>query len=417
MRLTMDRLGYDVMSLARCMTATDPRFAAGFLGRKRRQLSRGKWTHIRSDLGDGYVYISPNGDAGRYSRELSAGVDENDLDVVDGVTEIDHIKEIIHAKKLITQLAKLLEQLTSGIQVRISGTSEILELTDPDPRKLTTLRTTLAATTRCIESGYNDGMVRQAAESLTRAFLLQLEDAKDNPLRVMPVLQNILNEEANKIAYLRNVCAADGRLSAWFLIYRDLCTAVHSHFREIRDDRIAGRQFIRYAGFGAAGVINDPLALILMILKKMAREGMTNLVAETASRYLCRGEDYIAQALDCQSLEEYNANLYTASLFVFAAKKIYSGILSARDQTDLNVDYYRRAEKVAEEKTVRVQYALCHAVLNRAGERFRYHRSQVEKAKQRGGKKAASQKVFELIEMHYFYPRIYENALTGENVD
>ncbi len=400
----MERLRYDIMSLARCVTAIDYKFANSFLSAKYDSpRPRGKWSQIIStDQGNYYTYLSPDGSSGRYSSDLPDGVNSEDVAVVHRFSDPDY------GKQQIDESLKLLKQFAGETKIHIPGSLEEIELTDPDPREIETLWKILSGTRQSIESGYNENIIFQLSQPIMKAITQTRTEG-------IAVLQKNLFEVTDNIAAFRKSCAIDGKLAAWFLVYRDICSKIHEHYGKIRDKKAADTEFIRLVSFGSDGTIKDPSELLRMTVEKLVREGSTGLVDSTAMYYLQQGEHFIEQSLESKSFEEHHANLYESILFLFASHQMYSLLVAATKGLEEYFREYKKIQKVVNEKMVRVEHALAHAVMNRTGDRLRDDRANIEKARQKKGKIGVSQKVFELIEMFYFYPRYFESSLKNEN--
>jgi hypothetical protein len=400
MKLSKARLVLDALTLGRCLTVTTPSLDWALAVRAawhEEERKNGPLVDVwyRMQTGDkvGFFFESSAGE-GRYSRYLPEGVDPRTVRTVN----VD--PDARSASVLVSQLLSLIAGLAKGSTISIEGTNESIEPIDFDAKDsaLESLYIQLAAAQKAASPGYNEDIVRRMSSEIREGAL----NASDRPYAIRQKLM----ETTNKVGDLRTMLAADGVLASWFLIYRDVCRAVEQRYSSEGDERASGMQLLRYVGFGAAGTVEKPLDLTAMIVDKLVRENLQALASDIGHEYLDKCEGYIDRALDGRSLEAFGGSLYAAGLYGFAARQIFFSLKSASES-------YQKPFDVADERSVRVNTSFNRAVENRNGQTFLKHRAKVERARQQGGEKAAEQSAFELIEMHYFYPRFYKAALLG----
>lgn len=396
MKISSDKLMYDVMSLARCVTAIDYNFANSLLQYAySAQLVPGKWSRILNDEGSfNYIFISADGTAGKYVREKPDIAEEEFVDVKKNIDKN-------YTRNLIAELHDLLGKFSKGEKCGIAFSDDEIELTDPNPEMLGVLQKILVLAHQCSDrQNIEDIMGKVSINIMSKMF--------QNNSGSTEKLLELLTSEIDQVASMRNMFAVDGILTAWYMFYRDICKKIYAYLSEIENESVASRVFIQFLSYGASPIIKDPLYLFDNMVLKTIRQGFSDLSESLANQYLERGEYYIEQSLDAKSPELHNANLYAASLFCFASDRIFGNLINGNSTNENEILRYKKSQKVSDEKTVRVTGALAHAVFNRSNERLEYHSKTVSEIRQKKGDSDASQKVFELIEMFYFYPRYFE---------
>lgn len=399
MKITTNKLLGDVMALARCVTAIDYRTAnSGLQYLSNINLPRGKWIKIISNDGfDGYIQILPDGTSGRYSREMP---DVNEKDIVVIKQNIDKN----YGQKLIGELHHLLGILSQQGKCKLAFTDDIIELVDPDKDLLKTLQNNLGVVSNVSEIEY----VTNIMTNISKHILTKLSAGEASSGEA---LLNMLKQEVDKVASQRMMCAVNGITAAWFMYFEAICKNVYYYVRNNKNETMAFKALIKILSYGCAPIIKDPLYLFENTVLRTVRFGFANLSEDLANQYLEKGEHYIEQSLQASSIERYNATLYTAVLYCFCSDRILRSLIKGKNQ-DVNVLLrYRKAQKVSDEKTVRIMSALNHTVLNHTNNRLNGHKQIVKALKKEEGSGAASQKVFELIEMYLYYPRYYDKIL------
>ena len=411
MKLPIEHLIDDTMALVRFLTVITFDFAnqylAGGEAMRTEELASGPhldhWRRIKKGDDVGFILAGKDG-SGRYSKVPSPEIDLNTIRTIN----VDPTAQ--PALKLFDELSDLINRLSSGSRVTISGTNEQIELLGhpENEQHLTALLLYLEGTRKAISPGYNEKIIDCIIDPF-RENVLSVGQVRTSQIK------DWLQKSSDDIANLRSLGAADGSLAGWFLFYRDACLEVEKQGRKLRDEDKPSAKFLRMVSFGSAGIVKEPLWLIEQLTQKMSREGLHLIVKELGKQYLTRGEQFVEQALAHQSIDTFRGALYTAGLFLFTADRIFRSLLAQNPNPvpDEDLDSIRQASTVADEKLVRIGNSFLFAVENRTGEIFRYHHGLVEKAREKGGKKAALQQVFELTEMNYFYPRYFEKKLMG----
>ncbi|MCA9468075.1 MAG: hypothetical protein KC643_21890 [Nitrospira sp.] len=411
MKLSIEHLIDDTMALVRFLTVITFDFANQSLAMveatRREELASGphldQWRRIIKGDDVGFILESKDG-SGRYSRVPPPELDSNTIRTV----YVDPTAQ--PALKLFNELSDLIIRLSSGSRITIPNTNEQIELLShpENEQHLAALQLYLEGTKTAISPGYNEKIIGCTVE-LFRENVLSVGQIKTDQIR------DWLQKCSDDVANLRSLAAADGSLAGWFLFYRDACLEVEKQCRTLSNENKPSGKLLRIVNFGSGGIRKEPLWLIERLTQKMSREGLYLIVKELGKQYLTRGEQFVEQALASQSIDTFRGALYTAGLFLFTGDRIFRSLL-AQDPNpvpDEDLDFIRQASTVADEKLVRVGNSCQFAVENRTGERLRYHQWLLEKAREKGGEKAALQQVFELTEMHYFYPRYFEKKLMG----
>lgn len=403
MQLTMERLKHNTFSLCRCVNAVSAKSASNLLDfySISKRFPRNQWVRLRSSVGTGYVFIDSEAQAGRYQNDIPIGIDSENITTID--KEIDN-KQVMHC---LDTLEQLLLQLISGVNVLIEGTQENIELIDPDIEELKILLQMLKATETASGPNYNESVVFNIAGEAQEVLMQSAESAEKR----LSVLYEMLVKSGTKVGDMHTHFVADGFLASWFLVYVDVCKKLYLYLNESNETHTK-LQISRCITFGLAGVINEPNSLLLMFINKLVKENQQKVVIDLGWQYLDIGEDYLNIALDSQDMEAFGSNLYNAALFFLSARQIFKGLLQNENKVALkDIEEYQKAEKVADEKIVKVSHSLCNIVMDRTGNRLKAHQLQVEEARAKAGDTGASQKIFELIEMWYFYPRYYSKIL------
>lgn len=400
MKITTTKLLTDVMALARCVTAIDYRTAnSGLQNFNNTNFPRGKWIKIISDDDsfEGYIQILPDGTSGRYSREMP-DVNEKDIIVIKKNIDKDY------AKKLIGELHHLLGVFYEKGKCKLAFTDDTIELVDPDKDLLKTLQSNLEFLNNVSEVEY----VTNLMTNISKHILAKLSSGE---AKSGEALLKLLKQEVDKIAQLRKMFAVNGITAAWYMYFEAICKNVYYYVLNNKNETMAVQALIKLLSYGCAPVIKDPLYLLENTVLRTVRFGFANLSEELANHYLEKGEDYIEQSLEAGTIELYNARLYNAVLFCFCSDRIFRSLIKGNNQDENVLARYKKAQKIADEKTVRIFSALNHTVLNHTNNRLNMHKQIVKALKQDEGSGAASQKVFELIEMYLYYPRYYDKIL------
>jgi hypothetical protein len=308
---------------------------------------------------------------------------------------------------LLEQLLDLIESFRSHRQVKIAGSDELIEFADDGSELLNSLHLYISGVRKAITEDYDRTIVSSAMTRLREAALRKIDNGPSAARAMAAELEDV----ASDIAKLRSMQAADGMLAGGFMIFRDICRDVEAHFRRVSDGRRALSERVRYVGLGCAGVETDPKNLAAMLVQKLAAEELTELVIARGTEYLTVGERFVEQAVSSSTIMEFRGALYTAGLFFSAAWVVFVALRASPDLPAARRDYVAKAAKVADEKSVRVLTSFIHGVEDRSGNKTRSHQRHVAEVRLAAGDQAATDLVFELIEMKYYYPSFFRSIL------
>jgi hypothetical protein len=412
MMLTPQKLTHDANALSQSLLTPRPDYADGALATvaalvqyqsARGLLPDGQWIRVVNRGHIGYIEIK-NSVSGQYCRVLPANVDPN------SVIEIAVDPFLGAAGELLAQLTSLVDSLSAGRRPKICGSEEMIEFQKMPAAFWLDLRAQLARVKQAIAPRYNDSVVAERAQRLLSLMFPAIQN-KD----LAPVRQEV--EEAGRVvSQLRAAHAADATLSAWAMIFSDLCGAIAEHCKASgMDSAQSAATLIRYVAFVATpGGVTDPVGLTLGLINKTAREGSHEISAALADRYFQEGLDVIDQALESKTLDQFGALLYQAGPLFFAATRIFKFLIEPHVDTvpEAAASAYATRANVAEEQAVRVNASLLNMVENRAGFKWQLHQQRMSEAKANGAA-AARQEALRVIEQNYFYPRCWEKYLCG----
>ncbi|MCA9790350.1 MAG: hypothetical protein KC910_01090, partial [Candidatus Eremiobacteraeota bacterium] len=357
MEITIDRLVADGGTLSRALTAVSPDFADQVLlasavarqGRPGQYLVGTGWLQGAVEAGpDGEVVV-------RFAKELE-GIPPYRL-------EVDPRRR--PSMFWLGEFCRLLAGLGQGQSVQVLGDQRGEVQFGIRPEQVEPLQENMAATAACCSPGYNQRVVGEAGARLRDRLL------EDDPLAA-------LEQEWRNVKDLREAVAADGFLTAWFALYADLCRHL------ARDLDRAG--LVRFIGFGCAGMICDPAALMVGLADKVHREGHEPVLRGCAQRASARARRRLKQALESTTRARFEHNLYWASV---------DSLVAAAAQQPLS------GRSVSCERALVSALGLIHRLEDRAGERSEAHARQL-----RGLRPEARQaRLKELVDRNCFYSR------------
>ena len=408
MHLTIQKLIDDTMALGRCLMVDSPNLAnevlaVNTISQRLPNLDpeKGHWVHLVKDKRpNGYIFIGEDG-SGRYRRDLLPGGESNSLATIE-ITSQDQPGFV-----LLEELGALLDAFYNGTNLKISGSNEIIELDNAQEHKeiLASLLKLLSMAKNSSTKEYNRHVVAENSRRLRNDLLSGGKDAS--------IIKKSLTNIANEIADLRLIFGADAILTSWFMILTDVCMAVEDFYKNNAGELPSLLEMARFAGFATAGLETNPEILTSRIIEKLVREGLQDIASSLAAGYLRKGENLVKQALECTDIDYFGGTLYAAGLFFVASNAIYKTLAEVvpNEESENRSEYYARASDVAEEKRVLINTSFINAVENRLGDKLKLHQEIVAEAKKDLGEDGAKQKIFELIDMKYYYPRYFENIL------
>jgi hypothetical protein len=411
MILSPEKLAHDANALAWSLLTPRPDYADGALATEialahyqagAGQLIAPHWVRLQNREHVGYIEIK-NEVSGRYLGTLPAEIDPS------SVVDVKVDRYLGTTSALLAQLIELVASLAAGRQPKICSTGEMIQFGAVGSGYWERLNTQLRHLQEATAPGYNPSVIAAWSERLQTPLLQMFVSHSIGAVR------EGIEDLARAVAELRATYAADGTLSAWAMIFGDLCRKIEAASHPTGDDAAqTAATYIRYVAFGAAGGVLDPVGLTLGLIDKAAREGFHQVAAAIGDRYLEEGDDLIDQALEARTLEEFGKALYRAGPLLFGATRIFKGLIDGkrvRVPKAATTKYAKRAN-VAEEHAVRVNASLLNMLQNRTGARWQQHQARVAEA-EAAGDAGARQEIFRIIELNYFYPRCWETCLRG----
>jgi len=411
MHLTLQELTDHVMALGRCLMVDNPRIVNQQLASCEALeeiddgLTKNRWIRlINHDLivhsgicvhntRTSYIF-SGEDRSGHYFRDLPPDVDPTELITIDIPEDSQPIFVIL------TEMEILLQGLSVNQKIHIYGTNEIIELEETQDTKetLTNLLNLLARIRRGSTIDYNQKVVSDVSRQIREDFFT----GRDHKAKA---LKKNIKDAAQEIDVLRQNLGADGWLTSWFMIFRDVCIAV--------EEQCGTTEMARYALFGIVGKMTNPLVLICELIMKLVREGLQEIASKLAYEYLEMGENFIDHALSSKSIGEFSCGLYNAGLFFVASNSIYMVLdeFTSSLVPEKTHEFYKRASNVSEEKRTRVNSSFVNAVEGLKKDKLRMYQAQVSEAIKKGGDTAGDLIICELIEQKYYYPRYFREKL------
>lgn len=357
MEITIDRLVADGGTLSRALTALSPDLADQVLlaSMVARQGRAGQFLVGVSWL-QGVVEATSDGDVVVLFEKEGQGHSPYRL-------EIDPRRR--PSMFWLGEFCRLLVGLGQGQSVKVLGDQAGEVQFGIRPEQVEPLQENMAATLACCAPDYNQRLVGEAAARLRQSLLT------GDPLEAV-------EREWRHVKDLREAVAADGFLTGWFALLADLCR----HLAR-RLDR-AG--LVRFIGFGCAGMVCDPGALMVGLSEKARREGHEQVLRGCAQRAGARARRRVKQALDSATRARFEHNLYWAavdSLVAAAVQQVLSG---------------RRA---AQERALVSALGLIHRLDDRSGEHSERHARQLRQL----NPEARQARLQELVDRNCFYSR------------
>jgi hypothetical protein len=368
---------------------------------------RDVWFEINEGRQRFYIIERSNG-GGEYRRTLPPGTDP------DAVVPIVVPPGLAPATQLLTQMEGLLIKFQSTPQFMDEPTNEVLELEGGAPAQaaLPGLLGQVAGIRQAIAPEHNRKL-------MDRVFT-DLQSAPVNHARSgdFGLLWGPVRKARESIDALRDALRADLPAVAVLRLFQDVAEAAHAA------TLARGGSFDAANGRYAKMLVNllevsdrNPLHLVGFIPVLLLREGFYPDVLALAHRYFDQGEELIEQALDAPTRDEHGERLYRAAVPMFMAEtafKVMHG--SVMFVPAANVAELAKLANISEEKLVRINDALLFALRDRGDEMLDGTRADLSKIAARQGEEAVNAKITSLIELRYFYPRVFRDCLRGQGV-
>jgi hypothetical protein len=410
MQLTAARMLEDTRVIGRALLGPLPGFADGdavrrdALAAEERKRGGGPiydtWIEYRQGNHKAYtIYHSAGGGVTR--KALPAGVDPASVLRI----EITSTDRPVIAK--LAELEKLVEGLRAGRHVSICGSHESIEFVGTKD-ELATLAKLIAQIGTASERSFSGTMLQRYAARLKQ--VLPSDIAAAGADRYFQEVDAVCDE----MLQLHEGLGAGGLLTAWWLVYRDACRTLYEDGKtRLRKDQLV-LMATNLARPGHMPASDDPASLIDTFAHDIGvRLGIHAFMVQLAEHYLDAGKAIIKSAIDAPSKAVHGAELHRAGPWVMAADRIMKGLLerpSARITPEEHERYVALGKK-AEEETVLVASALLFAFKDRTGEKEAAFARDLHDTKLRKGQRAADDLLYQWIEIEYYYPKSYRQAL------
>jgi hypothetical protein len=334
---------------------------------------------------EGYVYISPSGRSGRFSRELPAGVDPAAVvPMPEASVAVPGRQRVCAILQVLSTEADIPPSLANYVaQARIVA-ANALETTTPGRRE-----ETYQAWRSSVVESYMDGIgVGEADPGLTRLGGLL-------GVAVRATLDAYRSLQVDAVV-VRNA------IILWELYQAiiDLGNVDPTGKRESPADHIAG------TGLGPVGSADGEA--VLHALGAAWRDGLGQAIVMAAERIRDRADELIEAALDGGGALEFLVALHGAVPAALASSRLYA-MLSELDTE--RTERWSRSATAAEEKHVRLLNAIARSVRLREEPLITEDRKMLEELRAEGGEVAVEDAVTQLIELEYLYPRSLRTAL------
>jgi hypothetical protein len=400
-REAVSRTAVATIATARALVAHDPEFLMNHLTllsqeelMRREGISlRGKWIRRQRDDGHvGYTWLSRDGQAGLYARELPSGTDVHE------VMELPATPPLLDGRDELTRLLELLDSLAPP----------------PPVADLAAQAHQIATHALCASTpGYSAKVWATICGRLGQTRLQKEREA----YAVMESSQAI-TERA------RNLCGADAVL----LGAGRIALALAEGFDRLAIDptQLPSTTLLQHLGApGAATWLDDPEQAAEWLAKQTIRHGGRDVVRALADQTRDAGDELLEQALDVGTTgpliwEQFYWTLYEALPSYWVARKLFqslakvipapSGSLPSPDAMN---DATTEAT-CAEERLVRVSHSIVNGYMNIDGLTISNHQQKVARARATQGDRAANAVAIDLIENWLFYPRAAEPLLLGD---
>lgn len=372
MIVTTDKLLLDGRTLTRCMVVLSPRLVDQVLVAVSMARS-GVGPPYKVEL-DGMLFgldVSPQGEPTLLEELPEAGL------------PVPVRAEMRPSLYFLEEFYALLSGLAARRPMKILGEEESGFEVDGDV--LVPVLAQLEGTHTACQDGFNQEVLRRLSGRLRDGLLTRLEEASP------AFFAELLAEVVELVAQKRSEYAADGLLAGWFQVYGEVFQGLDGWLRE-RPESERGVLLARLLGYGCAGAFTDPVLLVEGFLRHL---GEPALLDRLGKRCLKRSQQKVQKALKAATQDEFEENLYRASLDLYASRQI-SRALERKSAT-------QRAER----RWLQVALALIHCLQNRSGERLEVHQARLQVL----GKKRREELADDLIEQRLLYPRSMRESL------
>lgn len=413
MRIGIDQLKRGVYQVGRALLTPHPTYANGALAtsfaienerRRQGEPLLDVWFEVSDQIGKHYIIEKSDG-SGEYLREFPPNVPQEN--VVKTVVP----KGASPASSLLDQIEGLLKRFQQTTHFLDEPTNEVLELENgaSAQKEIETLLPLVSNIRLATDPNYN--------ERITSQLTGQLEDVV---LRCagpggFSQVETSVSVARKTTETMRVSLLADCTLTAFFMVFHDLCTMMFKYRIESGvPEKSAQDEFLHRIVDIRQASRSDPLHLLGFSLGRALRDGGREVVIDLAHRYLEKGHDLIDEALDARTRHSHGDALYRAAVFLFSARRLFGTLLeSAPRLPGLNVEEMRKLSNASEEDTVKVQDALLFALRNRGDELLDVQRERFRVLAMQKGSSAVKPKVIELVEQKFYYPRIFGGYFQG----
>ncbi len=352
-----------------------------------------------------YVHVVRDGDGfetkGRSGPEAPEGIDPADIPVVP-------LGSGFSLENRMLQTKRLLHGFYPGRPLKIGPLQTTVVAHLPDEKRLSLLQST-AVTEKTIALGFHEELHNAFLQPLLEYGAISLDALSNGPPARAPGWDNIgdlLNHFRPVYAFYQRNGLVDAPAFNLFRLY-DAAVA-ETGLETMAGSRLTGAFATHIKSFD----LTKPLQHIAILLIHIRKCGHPDLPVILADRFREEAGTLVEKALESANLEAFRRTMFSAAQTALLAMWIYDDLVKIKHPA---VDArMKKSRNMAEETSVRAMLSVMNEFLNLEGRCFANHRHSVIRAFRAGGAGRRRQRVEELVEYFYFYPRFMADALIAD---
>lgn len=414
MKISVAQLKRCVYQVGRTLLSPHPTYANGAMTTsfaiedERRRQSKpllDVWLEIHDANGKHYIMEKSDGN-GEYLRQLPP------TEPLASIVKIVVPNDISPASDLLDQLEGMLKKFQETTKFIDEPTNENMELEGGTTaqKQIGDLLSLIGNIRLATHPGYNEQVTSQLVEQLNDALLIYA-GSKDFSQFEKSVSIVRKTTEVMRVSLL-----SDCLLASLFLVFHDLCTTIFEHrINSGTPEADAQKEYLLRVTELCNASKRDPLHLLAFTAARALRDGYHEIVENLANQYHENDYDHIInEALDACTRDLHGDALYRAAVVLFGSRQLFKVLLaSAPLLPGVNVEELQQLSSVSEEDMVKVNDALLFALSNRGDELLDAQRKRFRVLAGQKGSSAVEAKITELIELKFYYPRIFRECLQG----
>jgi hypothetical protein len=352
------------------------------------------YTHVVRD-GDGFEI------KGRSSPQPPEGIDPADIPVVSMGSGFSLEHRMLQTKRL-------LHGFYPGRPLKIGPLPATVLGDLSDEKRLSLLQSTVV-TEKTIELGFCEELHNAFLQPLLDYGAISFENLSKGKAAEPPKwdsIGNLLTHFRPVFGFYQRNALVDAPSFNHFRLYE--AAVAETGLQSMEGTRLTGGFTTHLKSFD----LTTPLQHIAVLLIHLRKCGNPTLPVALADRFREEAATLVEQALDSANLETFQRTMFEAAQAALLAMWIYDDLVTMKHPSvDARV---KKSRNIAEETSVRAMLSVMNMFLNLEGHRFANHRHSVIRAFGIGGAAKRRQRVEELVEYFYYYPRFLSDALMAD---